>query len=179
MFPVPGVFIINKCWEYLAGFQFKVKKFISEGPFNLCCNFTFYKNKNIPVRIMFCIPTGTGAKENNFCSRINTFYFIPYQSCYVCTLFIHTAKLRKKFFYQQVCLNLPVTVWGYALQAQPDISLTKCQDEVSWHHEYSGRHKLSRSQKSVKVQDFNWAQIRALTTVASAKAGFAHRLRRT
>ena len=33
------------------------------------------------------------------------------------------------------------------------------------------RYKLSRSQKSVTVQDFNCVQMRALTAVASAKAG--------
>src|SRR4030043_1174455 len=33
------------------------------------------------------------------------------------------------------------------------------------------RYKLSRSQKFVKVQDFNCEQMRALTAVASAKAG--------
>ncbi len=37
------------------------------------------------------------------------------------------------------------------------------------------RYKLSRSQKTVKVQDFNCVQMRALTAVASAKAGFAQR----
>ena len=79
-----------------------------------------------------------------------------------------------------MCANGPV-IWGgcvtrRSIRAVPNTrdgtsarKLSRCKEGMA--HFLPSWYKLSRSQKLVKVQDFNCVQMRALPAVATAKAG--------